>query len=130
MTLFRLLLLLFPATFRAAFSEEMRQVFAAQRQEARTAGLTAMLRLWLRTIQGITAAAWHERRESRGPRRGPIVEWTDLRYTVRRLRATPGFTLAVVATLAVCLGANLTIFAAVRNRIASSPSTTPTRSQR
>ena len=115
MTLFRLLLLLFPATFRAAFSEEMRQVFAAQRQEARTAGLTATLRLWRRTIQGITAAAWHERRESRGPRRGPIVEWTDLRYTVRRLRATPGFTLAVVATLAVCLGANLTIFAAVHS---------------
>jgi predicted permease len=114
-TLFRLLLLLFPAAFRAAFGEEMGQVFAAQREEARTAGIAATIRLWLRTARGMTTAAWHERRASRGPRRGPIVEWTDLRYTVRRLRATPGFTVAVVATLAVCLGANLTIFAAVHS---------------
>ena len=77
MTFFRLLLLLFPATFRAAFGEEMGHVFAAQRQEARTAGLTATLRLWLRTIKGITAAAWHERRESRGPRRGRRTATTD-----------------------------------------------------
>ncbi len=65
MTFFRLLLLLFPATFRAAFSEEMRQVFAAQRHEARTARLTATWLLLLRTIKGITAAAWHYRRDSR-----------------------------------------------------------------
>lgn len=115
MTLFRLLLLLFPRAFRDAFSEEMGQVFAAQREQARSAGLASTLRLWLRTIRGMSSSAWRERRESRGPRRGPVIEWTDVRYTIRRLRATPGFTLAVVATLAVCLGANLTIFAAVQS---------------
>lgn len=115
MTLFRLLLLLFPASFRAAFGEEMRQVFAAQREEARMAGPAATMRLLLRTTARMTSAAWQERRESSGARRGPIIEWTDLRYTVRRLRATPAFTVAVIATLAVCTGANLTIFAAVHS---------------
>ena len=37
----------------------------------------------------------------------------DLRYAVRRLVREPRFTAAVLATLALCLGANLTIFAIV-----------------
>jgi predicted permease len=35
----------------------------------------------------------------------------ELRYAVRLLRKTPGFTVTALATLAICLGANLTIFA-------------------
>jgi predicted permease len=39
--------------------------------------------------------------------------YQDLRHAFRGLRRTPGFTVTALATLALCLGANLTIFAAV-----------------
>ncbi len=53
--------------------------------------------------------------ECRDLREVPIVEpvWRDLRHAVRSLRRTPGFVAVAVATLALCLGANLTIFAVV-----------------
>jgi predicted permease len=37
----------------------------------------------------------------------------ELRYAARWLRKTPGFTLTALLTLAICLGANLTIFAVI-----------------
>jgi predicted permease len=37
----------------------------------------------------------------------------DLRFALRQLGKTPGFTATALATLALCLGANLTIFAVV-----------------
>ena len=39
--------------------------------------------------------------------------FSDLKFAFRRLLRTPGFTVAAVATLAICIGANLTIFAVV-----------------
>jgi predicted permease len=37
----------------------------------------------------------------------------ELRYAIRLLRKTPGFTATALLTLALCLGANLTIFAVI-----------------
>ena len=53
-----------------------------------------------------------ECREARGLR--PFDELVrQLRHAARLLRKTPGFTATALVTLAVCLGANLTIFAVV-----------------
>ena len=40
---------------------------------------------------------------------------TDLRYALRQLRKAPAFTLTALATIAICLGANLAIFALVNS---------------
>jgi hypothetical protein len=37
----------------------------------------------------------------------------DLRYGFRQLRNAPGFTITALATVAICLGANLAIFAVI-----------------
>lgn len=53
-----------------------------------------------------------ECREARGL--GPWEDLQrDLRYGARLLRKTPGFTLTALLTVAICLGANLTIFSAI-----------------
>ena len=39
----------------------------------------------------------------------------DLRYALRQLRKAPAFTVAALATVAICLGANLAIFAVINS---------------
>jgi predicted permease len=120
MTMFRLLLVLFPSRFRDAFGTEMREVFAAQLGAARTAGWRAVLGLWARTVTGMTAAAWHERRAARGKNgaRAGRLPWYevlagDARLALRLLARTPMFAAIVVATVAVGVGGVTTVFSAV-----------------
>ncbi|HYT74168.1 MAG TPA: hypothetical protein VEL79_05430, partial [Vicinamibacterales bacterium] len=112
---FVVLLAVFPRPFRDAFGQEMREVFAAQVRAARASGgRTAVARLWMRTIGGMISAAWREHRTGeRAPRGGSAFRTSDVRYALRRLAAAPGFTATVIGTLALCMGANLTIFAVV-----------------
>lgn len=114
MILFTLLLRLFPREFREAFADDMRRLFVDQRAEARERGLRARAGLWVRTIAGMTSAAWREWRDGRRmlARRLPLVETlvTDLRLTIRMLCARPLFAAIVIAALSIGVGGVATIF--------------------
>ena len=115
MILFNLLLRLFPRAFREAFGDDMRRLFVDQRSAAR--GPRAMAAFWMRTVAGMTAAAWRERRDGRRslPLSFGFMETllTDLRLTVRMLFARPLFSAIVIAALSIGVGGVATIFSAL-----------------
>ncbi len=114
MILFNLLLRLFPRAFRESFGVEMRRLFVDQHLEARRRGIAATAGLWMRTVTGMTATAWRERREGRrgGFGRMRVLETlsADLRLTFRMLIARPLFTALIVAAISIGVGGVATIF--------------------
>jgi predicted permease len=98
MRIYRLLLLLYPASFRADYGEEMAAIFQIQLRMAR--GVTR-LTLWFAVFHEVIMNA-------------PAVHWDilkqDLRYTSRTLNRTRGFALTAILVTALGVGANTAAF--------------------
>jgi putative ABC transport system permease protein len=96
MLLYRLLLRLYPAWFRAEYGKEMCAVFAARRQRE------AVIAFWARTFFDVITNAILVQAD---------VLQQDLRWTLRVLRQMPGFTLTVIAVIALGIAGNTAAFA-------------------
>ncbi len=99
MGIYRLLLHLYPTSFRNEYGEQMCLVFEQRRRDA--SGLFASIVLWIESVLGTLSDAL-------------LVHWDllaqDVRYTVRMLRRAPGFALTTVLIVALGIGATTAAF--------------------
>jgi predicted permease len=100
MRLYRTLLHLYPASFRAEYGEEMCAVFARERNRAGAFGVV----LWIQTLFEVlfNAAAVHA-----------DIFRQDIRYTLRSLRQSPGFALTAATVAALGIGATTAAYTMV-----------------
>lgn len=113
MPLYRRLLYVFPASFRRRFADDMASVFAERLSDAKRHGRRAVVVLWAMTVVDVAVQGTRERITNlrAGLLRGTAF---DLRIAVRSIRRRPGFAAAVIATLSLGVGANVSVFSVVR----------------
>ncbi len=99
MALYRALLRLYPASFRAEYGDEMCAIFARRRRDA--TGLAPTLALFLEAFADVAVNALRTHGD---------VLCQDLTFTARSLRRSPGFALTAVAVAALGIGATTAAF--------------------
>ncbi len=119
----RLLLGLYPAAFRQEFGADVLQVFGdAWARAGRGIGAASVrVRLLADLVRGAVAQRLDARADAalatapitRHPRLTMRDFVAELRHALRSLSRTPGFTMAVVLTLGLGIGANTAIFSVV-----------------
>lgn len=108
------LLRLLPREFRVTFGADMQEVFEDHRRVARSRGPGAQLTLWSRTVIDISLTAWREHRRRRPfPVWSPHMLLTDLSHALRLVSRYRGFSIAVMLTIALGVGATTSVFAVV-----------------
>src|ERR1700748_2633998 len=99
MNFYRLLLHLYPPSFRAEYGDEMSTIFALEFDRRR--GLPARCGLWFSVIAEIVFNA-------------AMVHWEiarrDLFHSARSLLRSPGFTLTALLLITIGIGANVAVF--------------------
>jgi len=99
MRVYRLLLHLYPASFRAEYGEDLCALFARRRGQA--SGIAGVIMLWAGALFDIL-------------RNAPAIHLDilrgDLAYAMRTLRRAPGFALTAIAVAALGIGATTAAF--------------------
>jgi putative ABC transport system permease protein len=98
MRLYRVLLRLYPASFRHEYGGDMSAIFARRRREASGLGV---LWLWLEAIADVvsTAAAGHA-----------DIFRSDVKYATRTFARAPGFAMAAILIVSLGIGATTAAF--------------------